>query len=220
VIQALAKKNKGLTRAEILKTGKFLTGGGITAVLNELAESGFIEKTYPFEKKERERLYRLTDEFSLFYFKFMYGQKGNEKGQWLVKQGTLGYISWCGYAFENICLKHIVQIKKALQIGGVQSTAASWYKAGNNKESGAQIDLLIDRADQCINICEMKFSTKPFTIDKKYATELQNKLMVFREQTDTRKVLLLTLVTTYGLSDNMYKQQLAPTEITMEALFK
>ena len=220
VIQALAKKNKGLTRAEILKTGKFLTGGGITTVLNELAESGFIEKTYPFAKKEKESLYRLTDEFSLFYFKFMYGQKGNEKGQWLAKQGTPGYMGWCGYAFENICLKHIVQIKKALQIGGVQSTASSWYKAGSNKENGAQIDLLIDRADQCINICEMKFSAKPFTIDKKYAAELQNKLLVFRERTDTRKVLLLTLITTYGLSDNRYRQQLTPAEITMESLFE
>jgi uncharacterized protein len=220
VIQALAKKNKGLTRAEILKTGKFLTGGGITAILNELVESGFIEKTYPFEKKGKESLYRLADEFSLFYFKFMYGRKSNEKGRWLTNLATPGYMSWCGYAFENICLKHIEQIKKALQIGGVQSTAASWYKAGNNKDSGAQIDLLIDRADQCINICEMKFSTKPFTIDKKYAAELQNKLLVFRGHTNTRKVLLLTLITTYGLSDNMHKQQLTPSEITMESLFK
>jgi len=220
VIQALAKKNKGLTRTEILKVSKFLTGGGVTAVLNELAESGFIEKTYPFEKKEKDSLYRLTDEFSLFYFKFMYGQKGNEKGQWLIKQGTPAYMSWCGYAFENICLKHIAQIKKALQIGGVQSSASSWYKAGNKEDTGAQIDLLIDRADRCINICEVKFSTKPLAIEKKNAAELQNKLLVFRQQTDTRKTLLLTLITTYGLADNKYSQQLAPTEITMESLFE
>ena len=129
-------------------------------------------------------------------------------------------MSWCGYAFENICLKHIAQIKKALQIGGVQSSASSWYKAGNKEDTGAQIDLLIDRADRCINICEVKFSTKPLAIEKKNAAELQNKLLVFRQQTDTRKTLLLTLITTYGLADNKYSQQLAPTEITMESLFE
>jgi AAA+ ATPase superfamily predicted ATPase len=219
VIQALAKKNKGLTRSEILKTGKLLTGGGITSVLNELTESGFVTKSYPFGKKEKESLYRLTDEFSLFYFKFMQNRKNNEKGQWLSQQATQTYVSWCGYAFENICLKHIVQIKKALQIGGVQSSESSWVKGRNAGGDGAQIDLLIDRADQCINICEIKFSTKPFSIDKKYAGELQNKLMAFRRYTNTRKTLFLTFITTYGLSDNEYRQQLADYEITMDSLF-
>ncbi len=217
VIQALARKNKGLTRLELLKAGKFPTGGGMTSVLKELTESGFIDKAYPFGKKERDSLYRLTDEFSLFYFKFMQNQKGNEKGQWLSRQSTPAYISWCGYAFENICLKHIVQIKKSLQIGGVQSTSSSWVSAGS--ENGAQIDLLIDRADHCINICEIKFSVKPFSIDKKYAAALENKLMVFRRQTDTRKTLLLTFITVYGLADNTYKQQLADNEVTMDVLF-
>ena len=110
VIQALAKKNKGLTRREILKTGKLLTGGGVTEVLSELTESGFVSKVYPYGKKEKESLYHLTDEFSFFYFKFMQHQKGHEKGQWLSKQATQTYVSWCGYAFENICLKHIAQI--------------------------------------------------------------------------------------------------------------
>ncbi len=219
VIHALAKKNKGLTRGEILKAGKLLTGGGITSVLNELTESGFIQRTYPFGKKEKDSLYRLTDEFSLFYFKFIQNQRGNEKGQWLGRQATSAYLSWCGYAFENICLKHIEQVKKALQIGGVQSTESSWHESGSGHADGAQVDLLIDRADNCITICEIKFSTKPFIIDKKYAAELENKIAAFRRQANTRKTLLLTFITTYGLSDNAYKQQLADAEITMEALF-
>ncbi len=217
VIQALTRKNKGLTRAELLKTGKFLTGGGITSVLKELTESGFIDRTYPFGKKERDSLYRLTDEFSLFYFKFMQNLKGNEKGQWLSRLSTPAYISWCGYAFENICLKHIVQIKKSLQIGGVQSTSSSWI--GSSGTNSAQIDLLIDRADHCINICEIKFSIKPFSIDKKYAAALENKLLIFRQQTGTRKTLLLTFITAYGLTNNAYREQLTDNEITMDALF-
>ncbi len=219
VIQALAKKNKGLTRLELLDAAKLLTGGHISTVLNELAESGFIEKVYPFEKTERDTLYHLTDEFSLFYFKFMHNQRGNEKGQWLAKQATPSYVSWCGYAFENICLKHVAQIKMALQIGGLQTSASSWLKTGSAKTKGAQIDLLIDRADHSINICEMKFSTQPYTIDKKYAEELRNKIMTFRQDTKTNKQLILTFITTYGLQDNVYREQLAEQELTMEALF-
>jgi hypothetical protein len=143
-----------------------------------------------------------------------------EKDTWLGLQATQTYISWCGYAFENICVKHTAQIKKALQIGGVQSVESSWYTPGKGKDNGAQIDLLIDRADHCINICEMKFSKKSFVIDKKYAADLQKRMVVFRETTNTKKTLFLTFITTYGLFDNDYKRQLSDAEITMEAFFQ
>ncbi len=219
VIRAFAKKNKGLTRTELLLSAKLLTGGGMTTILNELTESGFIEKVYPYGKKEKESLYRLTDEYSLFYFKFMEHQKGNEKGQWLSKQSSPSYVSWCGYAFENICLKHVTQLKQALQIGGMQSSVSSWLRTGTAADKGAQIDLLIDRADHCINICEMKFSTTAFTITKKYAEELRNKMLAFRQDTKTRKQLILTFITTYGLDDNVYREQMAEQALTMGALF-
>jgi hypothetical protein len=128
----------------------------------------------------------------------MHAQKGNEKGQWISRQATPGYLSWCGYAFGNICFSHLDEVKKALQIGAVQSTASSWRQPGTSSESGAQIDLLLDRADQCINICEIKFSTQPFVIDKKYARELEQKLAAFRQNSRTRKTLFLTFITTYG----------------------
>jgi len=222
VIRALSRKSKGLTRSEILKAGKILTGGGITTVLNELTESGFIQKTFPFGKKEKDSLFRLADEFSLFYFKFM--QKGEgygyEKADWLGIQTTQAFVGWCGYIFETICMKHLGQIKRSLQIGGVHSVASSWYKPGKGKDSGAQIDLLLDRADRCINICEIKFSTKPFVIDKKYAADLQNKLMIFRQTTDIQKTLFLTFITTYGVFGNDYKYQMVDSEVTMESLFE
>lgn len=222
VIRALSRKNKGLTRSEIIKTSKLLTGGGVTTVLNELTESGFIQKIYPFGKKEKDSLFRLVDEFSLFYLKFM--QKGDahsyEKMDWLGIQKTKAYVGWSGYAFENICLKHVSQIKQALQIGGVHTTASSWYQPGDGKNNGVQIDLLLDRADRCINICEIKFSTKPFSIDKKYAADLQNKMTVFRQITNTKQALFLTFITTYGMYENDYKYQRVDAEITMESLFE
>lgn len=219
VIQALAKRNKGLTRTEILQTGKLITGGTLTKVLNELVESGFVEKMYPFGKKGKESLYRLSDEFSLFYFRFMNGKKDQGKDQWLIKQSSPAYNAWCGYAFENICIKHIPQIKKALQIGAVYSNEGSWVFHGDTHNKGTQIDLLIDRADHIINIFEIKYSIKEFKIDKEYAGELYDKREVFRKQSGSKKTILITGISTYGFIENEYKDQLIDSEVTMKALF-
>jgi len=218
VIQALAKKRKGLTRTEILETAKLLTGGGMTQVLAELTESGFVEQLYLYGNKQKDSIYHLTDEFSLFYYKFMQHQKG--KVQWLLQQTGPAYTTWCGYAFENICLKHIGQIKQALQIGAVKTTESAWSKAGKKGRDGAQIDLLIDRADHTITVCEMKFSLKPFIINKGYADELKQKMELFRANADPRKSLLLTLITTYGVTENEYKEKLMDSELDMDDLFR
>ena len=218
VIQALARKNKGITRKELLETGKITTGGGISGILDELTESGFIEKLNPLDNKKRDSIYRLTDEFSLFYMRFMKPGK-IQKGGWLAQADTPSYRTWCGYAFENICIKHSLQIKAALGIAGIQASILSWQVNGEENAGGAQIDMLIDRRDQTINLCEMKFSMTEFTIDKKYAGELENKTAAFRRDTETRKTLLLTLITTYGVRNNIYKQKLVDNEIKMEALF-
>jgi AAA+ ATPase superfamily predicted ATPase len=222
VIRALSQKNKGLTRSEILKKGKLLTGGTTTTVLTELEESGFIQKTYPFGKKEKDSLYRLIDEYSLFYLRFMEkeAQQSYKKVGWSDMQKTSSYTAWCGYAFENICIKHVDQVKKALQIGGVSTNITSWTKTGKGKDRGAQIDLVIDRADKCINVCEIKFSTSPFLIDKKYADSLQNKMLLFRQSTETKKSLFLTFITTYGVVNNDYKTQRVDAEVSANSLFE
>jgi hypothetical protein len=220
VIHGLSKKNKGLTRKELAATAKIHTGGTLSNVLDELAESGFIEKMFPFSNKNKESLYRLTDEFSLFYFRFMHDVKDYEEGRWMAQSTTPAYLSWCGYAFENVCLRHIPKIKKALGINGVLSSQSSWYKSGAKNNKGAQIDLLIDRNDRCINVCEMKFGTSPFVIEKKYATYLRERLMLFRQETNTRKALFQTFVTTCGVADNEYKTQVVDCEVTMEDLLR
>lgn len=218
VIEALAKKNKGLTRKELLATGRNLfTGGGLTAVLEELIESGFIDRTEPFERKKKESLYRLTDEFSLFYLRFMQGR--GQRNDWMTISKTTKYLSWCGYAFENVCMKHVLQIKKALGISGIYVSYSSWYRAGTETKDGAQIDLLLDRSDDTITVCEIKFATKPFVIDKQYAKALRQKIAAFRETMPSGKGLLLTFITTYGLADNQYRIQLVDNEVKMESLF-
>lgn len=220
IVRALAAKNTGLTRGQLLNGSRLLTGGGLTMALTELEESGFIERMEPYQKKKRNSLYRLADEFSLFYFRFMEGVAGSQQEQWLAQSQSQRYRSWSGYAFENVCFKHINQLRQALGISGMHTHKASWRKAGSRTEQGAQIDLLIDRPDQCVNICEMKFSEHSFTIDKSYASALQKKLMVFKEATQTRKAVFLTMITTYGVKDNAYKQQLVDSELTTDDLFQ
>lgn len=217
IVRTLAAKNKGLTRNELLATGKLLSGGTLTKTLQELAESGFIEKTYPLDNKEKDSLYRLTDEFTLFYFRFMQQKAASS---WVTRQNTPSYTTWCGYAFENICLKHISAIKKTLQIGAVYSNERSWVYKGSTGKQGVQIDLLIDRDDHIINLCEIKYYNKTFTIDKKYAQVLEQKKKVFQQQSKTPNTILLTFITSYGLTDNAYKQQWVDNEMTMEALFQ
>ncbi|MGB1242867.1 MAG: AAA family ATPase [Chitinophagales bacterium] len=213
VVEALATKKKGLTRSEIAKITNLSNGGGLTQILNELEESTFIRHYQPFGKIERHTLYQLIDPYSLFYLNFIKNSSPDDEHFWVNAHDTPVYRAWSGYAFEMICLHHIPQIKKALGISGVQTSVASWYN------ESAQIDLLIDRKDQVINLCEMKFSIHPYAITKKYANNLRNKIGVFKAVTKTRKTIFLTLITTHGLVQNQHSY-LAQNEISINALFE
>lgn len=216
IINALAKKQKGLTRDEIRRLAKLPSGGSLTMLLDELEESGFIRRYAPFGKKARHSLYQLCDFFSLFHHRFIKGQKKFERNHWIKMIDHPAQRAWSGYAFEQVCLEHIPQIKHELGISGVQTETSSWIST--SKKNGAQIDLVIDRRDNVINICEIKFSTSEFTIDKKYDTELRNKITAFKRATNTRKAVFLTLITTFGLAQGKYSGNVQ-NELRMDMLF-
>jgi uncharacterized protein len=219
VIRALASKHSGMTRQQIAETSKVPNGGGLTKVLDELAQSSFITAYQPFGKAKKERLFRLTDEYSLFYLRFI--EEGQFEGTDMNLFGqTQAYKTWSGYAFENVCLRHIREIKKALGIAGVFSRTSSFYKKGTPTEKGTQIDLVIDRNDHVINLCEIKFHHEPFTISKAYADALRSKQGIFRETTKTKKHLMLTLISTFGLNPNAYSLELIPASLTLDDLFE
>jgi AAA+ ATPase superfamily predicted ATPase len=221
VVRALARKKQGLTRNEIIEECGLSSGGTATNILVELEESGFIMQYIPFQKTIKDSIYKLTDEYSLFYLKFIEGSRSTGSGTWLRLSTGASYLSWSGFAFEAICQKHVVQIKKALGIEGVLTETSVWrYHPKEKEEQGGQIDLLIDRQDLCINICEMKFSTSNFIIDKRYAQELVTKMQVLRDVTKTKKTLFLTMITTYGVKHNDYYVGLVQNELSMDALFK
>ncbi len=216
IIRTLAKVRKGLTRNEILAKSKIHTGGTVTKTLVDLEESGFIEK-YTAYKGSKDAIYRLTDEYSLFYIKFIENTKPVKKGIWAKMQNLPSYKIWCGFSFETICIKHVEQIKEGLKISGIHSTHGSWLE--KKTENSAQIDLLIDRDDNVINVCEMKFYNTTYTLTKKYGNELTKKVNAFCQSTKTKKNIFVTFITTNGVTPNQYSRQYIQNELTMECLF-
>ncbi|MEI9959047.1 MAG: ATP-binding protein [Ferruginibacter sp.] len=219
IVKALASKWKGLTRNDILYSTGFTDGGNITKVLEELEMSAFISTTQPFGKTKKDKLFRLSDPYSLFYLHFIAAQKKAVEGVFLNISKSPKWQSWCGYAFENTCLSHVDKIINALGIKAIYTETAGYIQKGNSKEQGIQIDLLIDRADRVINICEIKFYDAPFTITKDYAAKLRTAIARFRNATATKKSLFLTMITTYGVEKNIYASELVQNEITLDDLF-
>lgn len=220
VVRALAAKRRGLTRNDLLEAASLGSGGAATKVLDELEESGFLLQMPRFGRVKRDAVYWLADEYSLFYMTWIEHYRGRSDGVWMRKQGTPAWRAWSGIAFEAICLKHIPAIKGALGIGGVETTEGAWEQRPDETiRDGAQIDLVIDRADRSMNLCEMKFSESEFIVDKAYARALKHKRDAFRAVTGTTKALFITLVTTYGMRDNEHARGLVTQSVTMDSLF-
>ena len=209
-----------MTRSELAEATDLKSGGTLTKVITELTESGFVKEMPALFTTRKNALLRLTDEFSLFYLQWIETNRMTGQNVWLTKSSGQKWKAWCGYAFENLCLQHTPQIKRALGISGVLTEEASWhYRAKSKREDGAQIDLLIDRNDQCINVCEMEFTESEFSINKRYAEELQRQLTVFNQRTQSRKSLFLTMLTANGIAHNQYSQQLVTSEVRLDELF-
>lgn len=221
IINALASKRKGLTRNEILEETGLPNSGNTTQLMEELEESQFIEKYNPIDTASKETLYRLVDFYSLFYIKYIKNNKIKDaNGIWERLSNTPSWHAWRGYAFENICLQHTSQIKKALGIQGIYATTGSWQTKGQDGGDGTQIDLLIDRADKIINLCEIKFTNDAFEIDKSYADNLRKKISILSASLKSRRTIFLTFITTYGVVQNKHAIGLVQNDITLDALFE
>ena len=219
IVKTLAKSNQGLNRKQLIQNSKLPENGGTSRLLNELEQSGFITSYFAFGKKKKDKIYRLTDAYSLFYLRFIKLNKSDGQGTWQHLSQTASSKIWQGYAYENICFTHLTQIKKALGISGIYSLSSSFYKKGTSTEEGTQIDLLIDRKDDVINLLEVKFYNKPFTLTKEYAQKLQKKQAIFEETTQTRKQIFITLITTFGLKSNTHSLGLIHPSLMLEDLF-
>ncbi len=207
VVRILAATWKGISRLEIVKKTKLKDGGGLTSLLKELEQSGFITSYTPFHKKKKDTLYRLTDNYSLFYLKFIQPLANNQSSSWQTLSQTQAWKSWSGYAFENICLQHIHKIKEALGIAGIHTNQFSFLAKATEYHKGLQIDLLIDRSDNAINFCEIKFYNHEWTLKKATIDRLNEKKRLFQQLSETQKQVFITLITTYGVKENQYSSE-------------
>ena len=219
IVNALGKKKIGMTREEIVRESQLPYNGTISSMLEDLENCGFIRKYTAVGKKTKDAVFQLIDQYTLFYFKFINNSNIKEEHFWSKSIDKPIYNNWSGLAFEQLCLVHSRQIKEALGISGIISSEYSWRVDGNETESGAQIDLLIDRVDGVINLCEMKFSKKPFKIDAKYDKVLQNKRNRLIDSTNTTKAVHLTMITNVGLVRNSFADEIQQ-QITADALFR
>jgi AAA+ ATPase superfamily predicted ATPase len=226
IVRALSKRRKGLFLDELLEETQLQQGGRITEILEELEESGFIMQMPSFGKAVKNRKIRLIDEYTYFYLTWIEKIKStllrsSDMHPWNKLSRTPAYHEWAGHAFENICLKHTDRIKNALGIAGVATEESHWHYSASKKDPGrgAEIDLLIDRADDCINICEIKFCNSEFVIDRHYAEQLERKKAVFQRITKTKKTIFLTLITPFGVVKNEHYIGLVDQQLTMDALF-
>lgn len=224
VIEQLSKKTKGMTRQEIIQACGIPDNGKLSEILDDLCNCDFIRRYSSINKKQRDAIYQLTDLFSLFHIRYVKDSTGMDETFWTDTIDSPSHRAWCGYAFEQVCLHHVRQIKRALGIEGVQTSVCSWalapsIDANGKRQDGAQIDLVIDRRDQTVNLCEMKFSMKPFEITPSYLEHIIHRRELFREMTGTNKALHLTFVTTYGLVKNA-QYGMIQSEVTMDDLFR
>lgn len=226
IVQALSQKRKGLSRDELINaTG--VSGGRLTQILTNLEYSDFITSYSQFGNNSHNSIYKLTDFYTLFYYKFVYGNHTKDDAYWLHHFNDASVKSWLGFSFELLCFMHVAQIKKALGISGIATSVSTWRKFAtktndNKKElsaEGAQIDLLIDRIDKMIHLCEIKFSEKEYSITKAYAQKLRERAETFRKDSKTSKALVHTFVTVNGVKANAYSS-LLHSQVTLKDLFQ
>jgi len=227
IINELGKKRNGILRRDLLEATGYKSGGTFKKRLQELSESGFIQEVVPYGKSRKDFMIKIVDEYTLFFLTWIRPLRESSgfrynPNYWLNLSKGPGYRSWAGYAFEAVCVKHIDQILKKLELENLASGIGSWQYTPPKKsrETGAQIDLLIDRIDNCINVCELKFSIDKYSINKADARNLDNKVRVFEEKTGTKKQIFLTMITTLGLKKNFYSKELVDSEVELSDLIR
>ncbi|NGX62119.1 MAG: hypothetical protein K940chlam9_01613 [Chlamydiae bacterium] len=226
IIRSIAEYRYGIEQEELIKKCSQLShGGSATRQLQDLEEAGFIVSFIPCDRKKKGIYFRVIDEYVSFYLKWIDPHKRSvakldkSKSIWLSHRETASWKSWSGYSFETICLKHIAQIREALNIEPSALTT-SWRHDGRLGDEGAQIDLLFDRQDDAVTICEIKYTDKPFQIDKSYYQQIMKKIEVYKKTVKTHKEIFLAFVTSSGLKKSLYSEEYISSVLTLEDLFK
>lgn len=219
IVRFLNTRNYGYTRKEISSALGISTGGWLTKGLNALVASDFVVRYVPFNERKTSEYYRLTDPFCIFYLKYVDANYGTDEQFWQKNYNSQSVVTWRGIAFERVCFNHIRQIKRALEIGGVSTTHSAWLKRDDDNEEGTQIDLIINRSDNVVNMCEMKYYGDDFCVKKDYYRKILRRQEVLREILPAKTSIQSTLITTFGLAKNEYQGAFSNV-ITLDDLFE
>lgn len=225
VVRLIAESRYGILQEDLLEKAPVLKRGGSgTRRLNDLEEAGFILGFLPYMRKRKGISYRLIDEYCNFYLQWIEPERnsiqkmaGNGR-DWNEMRRSPRYFAWAGYTFEMLCYKHIPKIREAL---GLTSSAKpyTWFVSGNDQTKGAQIDLLFDREDDAITLCEIKYTEKPFRVDKAVAENWMRKKEVFQKKTGTTKQIFFALISASGITPTFYSEELIDGLVTLKMLF-
>ena len=220
IVAALASKKAGMTRDEILTAVDRLSSGGVfSRCLDNLEVSGFVRRYAETGHAKNGAIFQLIDNLTLFHFAFVKDYTGRDPERWAHLIGDRRRSTWEGLAFERVCLQHSAQIKRALGISGILTAESGWRSRSRGTGKGAQIDLVIERADRVANLCEMKFVSGEYEIDASEAKALRNKMTAFARETGFRGTCHMTFVTTYGVCANKHSG-LVQSQVTMDDLFR
>ena len=220
IINALATKKAGMTREEILAQANVSDGEHFVKAIRELEQCSFIRRYTFLDKKKKDAVYQLMDNYTLFYFKFVQKNENGDRHFWTSNQNSALHDSWAGLAFERVCLQHLEQIKAALGFSAVISTAHSWcHRPKDEHDTGVQIDLLIDRNDGVINLCEIKYAIDTYVITAEEDKRLRQRVATFQRESRTKKAIHLTMITTYGIKPGGYADDVQ-SQVTMDDLFR
>ena len=220
IVEQLAKKSMGMTREQLASAIKMSAGGKLSEALDNLVACDFLRKYNAFGTLAKGAVYQLADLYTLFYLHWVKDNAAHNTTQWSDSIDSPCHRAWSGYAFEQLCLHHIHGIKHRLGISGVATSVSSWLQKADKAHGveGAQIDLVLDRRDQIINLCEMKYSLNPFDITPAYLAKLIERRETFRRATSTTKALHLTFITTNGLKHNA-QADMIQSQVTLDDLF-
>ena len=218
VVEALAGKKSGLTRDEIIAKGKIDSSGQLSDILDDLIECGLIRKYCHLDKKLKDAIYQLIDCYTLFYFQFVRNAHGVDEDYWVKTMATPEYHTWCGLSFERLCLLHTRQMKSALGISGIRANLFSWHVRKTNDHPGVQIDLLIDRADGIINICEMKYAPGGYRLTSAELNKIRSKVGVFNMYMPRSRYAQPVLITSNGVVHNSNSDEI-PLKVSGDQLF-
>jgi hypothetical protein len=216
IIESLGKTQNGMTQKELWADMKVSPGGTLVRALSELEQCGFVRRYSDFGKNKKGQYYQIIDFYTIFYLKHIKKWDTHDHHYWQNQNSTGGRNAWNGFAFERVCILHIPQIKQKLGIAGVTTKVSAWRS--KRTIPAKQVDLIIDRNDGIINLCEMKFTVKPYVLDATYDNELLQKRETFRDETETRKALHFILVTSFGLSSGSY-QGMIQNQVLLDDFF-